>query len=292
MSHHHHHHAAGNIKIVFFLNLSFTLLEIVGGLWTNSIAILSDALHDLGDSVALGLSWYLANVSQKKRDDKFSYGYKRFSLLGALISSLILLVGSTIILFEAIPRLFHPENVHVEGMIFLAILGVAVNGAAVLRLRSGSTQNERVVMLHLLEDALGWIAVLIVAVVMLFVNLPVLDPILSVAITFYILWNVFKNLRETVNVFLQSIPSNMDTAQLETILIEKLPIISIHDWHLWTMDGEYHVLSFHVVVADKLPSDEIVRLKKQIRDTLKQHNIQHTTIEIEYENEFCGLVDC
>ncbi|HID99796.1 MAG TPA: cation transporter [Thiotrichaceae bacterium] len=292
MSHHHHHHAASNIKVVFFLNLSFTLLEIVGGIWTNSVAILSDAVHDLGDSVALGLSWYFANVSQKRRDGQFSYGYKRFSLLGALISSFILLVGSTLILFEAIPRLIHPEAVHVNGMILLAILGVLVNGAAVLKLRRGETQNERVVRLHLLEDVFGWFAVLIAGIVMLFVNLPVLDPILSVGITLYILWQVFKNLRETVNVFLQAIPSNMNAEQLEAMLIEKLPIQSIHDWHLWTMDGEYHVLSCHVVVADNLPSKDIIDLKTQIRTLLKQYNIQHLTIEVEYENECCELVNC
>ncbi|RKZ52525.1 MAG: cation transporter [Candidatus Parabeggiatoa sp. nov. 3] len=290
--HHHHHHAASNIKVVFFLNLSFTLLEIVGGIWTNSVAILSDAVHDLGDSVALGLSWYFANVSQKKRDSHFSYGYKRFSLLGALISSFILLVGSTLILFEAIPRLIHPETVHVNGMILLAILGVLVNGAAVLKLRRGETQNERVVRLHLLEDVFGWFAVLIAGIVMLFVNLPVLDPILSVGITLYILWHVFKNLRETVNVFLQAIPANMNVEQLEAMLIEKLPIQSIHDWHLWTMDGEYHVLSCHVVVADNLPSKDIIDLKTQIRELLKQYNIQHLTIEVEYENECCELVNC
>jgi cobalt-zinc-cadmium efflux system protein len=289
---HHHHHSTRNIKIAFFLNFSFTLLEIVGGLWTNSVAILSDALHDLGDSVALGLSWYLANVSQKKRDNTFSYGYKRFSLIAALISSIILLLGSVIILFEAIPRILHPENVHVEGMIFLAVLGVVVNTLAVLRLRGGKTQNERVVMLHLLEDVLGWIAVLVVGVIMLFVNWPVLDPILSIAITLYILWNVFKNLRETVNVFLQATPLDINTVQLETILIEKLPIHSIHDWHLWTMDGEYNVLSFHVVVTDLLSSKDIISLKKHIREILKQHNIQHTTIEIEYQHEICELINC
>ena len=292
MSHHHHHHTTNNIKIAFLLNFSFTLLEIIGGLWTNSVAILSDALHDLGDTVALGLSWYLANVSQKKRDNQFSYGYKRFSLIGALISSIILLLGSVIILSEAIPRLFHPEKVYVEGMVLFAIIGVLVNGGAALRLRGGKTQNERVVMLHMLEDALGWVAVLVASVVMLFVNLPVLDPILSVAITLYILWNVFKNLRETVNVFLQAIPSNINIGQLEAKLLKELPIRSIHDWHLWTMDGEYHVVSFHIVVANNLLAEDIIKLKRQAREFLKQHNIQHLTIEIEYEQEFCELVNC
>lgn len=284
-----HHHAVKNIKIAFFLNFAFTLLEIGGGLWTNSVAILADALHDLGDSVALGLSWYLAKVSQKKPDDQFSYGYQRFSLLGALISSLILLVGSIGILFEAIPRILSPETPHLGGMIVLAMLGVVVNGIAVLRLQSGKTHNEQVVKLHLLEDVLGWIAVLVVSVVMLFVDLPVLDPVLSVIITCYILWGVVRNSHETIKVFLQAIPSNIDTQQLETLLTAELPIRSIHDWHLWTMDGEYHVLSFHIVIADHLSSKEIILLKKRVREILKQRHIWHSTIEIEYENEFCEL---
>lgn len=274
--------AVGNIKVAFFLNLSFTLLEIVGGLWTNSMAILSDALHDFGDSITLGLSWYLAKISQKQKDEQFSYGYQRFSLLGALISSLILICGSFLILFNAIPRLLSPEPVQVEGMLLLALLGVLINGAAVLRLRSGKTQNERVVMLHLLEDVLGWIAVLLVSLVMLFVNLPILDPLLSVMITLYILVNVFKILRETAQIFLQAKPSQIDTQELEARLTKSLPIYSIHDLHLWTMDGEYHVLTCHVVIEDNLPALEMMAIKQQLRELLKQNGIQHSTIEIEY----------
>ncbi len=288
----HHHQASGNIKVAFWLNLSFVWLEIIGGLWTNSIAIVSDALHDLGDTVALGLSWYFAKVSQKKRDSRFSYGYKRFSLLGALMGSLILLVGSIIILAEAIPRLIHPEPVQVEGMIFLAILGVIVNGIAVVKLQHGKTQNERIVMLHLLEDTLGWLAVLITSLVMLFVTLPVLDPILSLVITSYILWNVGKKLRETIQVFLQAIPSELDTQQLEAHLTEQLPIHSIHDWHLWTMDGEYNIVSCHIVVDHNLSTAEVIAIKKQVREILKQYHIHHLTVEIEYDNEICELVHC
>jgi cobalt-zinc-cadmium efflux system protein len=286
------HQSTDNIKIAFLLNFFFTIIEVVGGLWTNSVAILADALHDLGDTVALGLSWYFAKISQKKRDNQFSYGYKRFSLLGALISSLILVVGSTLILVEVIPRLINPANVKVEGMMLLAILGVITNGAAALRLQQGQTQNERIVMLHLLEDVLGWVAVLITSLVMLVVKLPVLDPILSMLITSYILWNVVKNLRETVNVFLQAIPSTLNKQQLEAALMEQLPIYSIHDWHLWSMDGEYHVVSCHVVVAPHLSVAEIITIKKQVRKILNQYNIQHLTIEIEYEHEVCELENC
>lgn len=281
-----------NLKTAFFLNFAFTLLEIAGGLWTNSVAILSDALHDLGDTVALGASWYLAKVSQKQRDDKFSYGYKRFSLLGALISSLILLGGSGIILVEAVPRLVNPQAVYVPGMIALAIVGILVNGFAVLKLQGAHTHNERIVALHLLEDTLGWVVVLIASVTMLVVNIPILDPILSIAITLYILWQVVKNLRETIAVFLQAIPTDIDTQQLEKILVEKYPVHSIHDLHIWTLDGAYNVLSLHIVVTKNLSVEDTMFLKKQVRQTLHEYGIQHVTIEIEYPEENCELVDC
>jgi cobalt-zinc-cadmium efflux system protein len=287
----HHHDPTRNIKIAFFLNLSFTLFEIGGGLWTNSVAILSEALHDLGDTVALGLSWYFAEISQKKADSQFSYGYQRYSLIGALISSIVLLLGSVAILFETVPRIFSPEEVHVKGMIFLAAIGFFINGVAALKVWGGKTQNERMVLLHLLEDTLGWLAMLVAAIVMLFTKLAILDPILSICITLYILWYTFKNLRNTINIFLQATPSNIKIKELEAKLLKELPIHSSHAWHLWTMDGDYHVLSCHIVVDNDLSAEKIIFLKKQIREILKQHHIKHITIEIEYEKEFCEFVD-
>jgi len=286
---HSHSHAVENIRLAFFLNLAFTILEIFGGLFTNSMAILADALHDLGDSIALGLSWYFAHLSERGRDQHFSYGYKRFSLLGALITSILLIIGSIIILFNAIPRLLHPESVHVGGMIAFAILGVIVNGIAVLRLNDGKTQNERMVTLHLLEDVLGWIVVLIASIVMLFADLPWLDPLLSIGITCYILWNVLKNLRETIHIFLQATPEHVNSTTLESLLLQQLPIEAIHDWHVWTLDGEYHVLSLHVVVADDMLTANIIELKQKIREILKQQAIDHSTIEIEFQQEKCEL---
>ena len=188
MGHHHHHHShsSGNIKTAFFLNFGFTILEIIGGILTNSIAILSDALHDLGDSISLGIAWYLDNFSKKDSTSRYSYGYRRFSLLGALINSLVLIGGSLFILSEAIPRILNPEEAHAPGMIAFAILGVIVNGAAVLKLKDDKSMNAKVVAWHLMEDVLGWVAVLIVGITLLFVNLPVLDPILSILITLYV----------------------------------------------------------------------------------------------------------
>jgi len=193
--HHHRHHPAGdtgNLKTAFFLNFAFTIIEIIGGILTNSVAILSDAIHDFGDSLSLGLAWYLQKLSKKGRNSTFTYGYKRFSLLGAIITSLVLVIGSVIILYEAIPRLFQPEPAHVPGMIGMAILGVIVNGAAVWRTRSGQSMNEQVVSWHLLEDVLGWMAVLLGAVLMYFFDAPIIDPLLSIGITLFILYNVAR----------------------------------------------------------------------------------------------------
>ena len=208
--HNHAHGASGNLRIAFVLNLLFTIIELIGGVMTNSVAILSDALHDLGDSVALGLSWYLQKYSQKGRDEKYSYGYHRYSLLGAVIMSVVLIVGSIFIIQESISRIAAPQAVDAKGMMFLAIFGIVINGAAVLRLKKGTTLNERAVYLHLLEDVLGWVAVLIAGVVMLFVDIPILDPILSIAICIWVLSNVVKNVRSTFRILLQKIPDNVD----------------------------------------------------------------------------------
>ncbi len=190
--HPNHDRIQKNFTLAFWLNTGFAILEIAGGLYTNSVAILSDALHDFGDSLSLGLAFYFQRKSLKKRDDYFSYGYKRFSLLGAFINSLILIIGSIFILQEAIHRLARPEQANAKGMLALAFIGIVVNAIAMFRLRSGGSINERVVALHFLEDVLGWVAVLIGSVVMLFADVPILDPILSMLIAGFILFNVTR----------------------------------------------------------------------------------------------------
>jgi cobalt-zinc-cadmium efflux system protein len=193
MHDHSHEHSGTRIRWAFFLNLAFTVIEFIGGWLTNSTAIMADAVHDLGDSLSIGLAWYLDTISKKKADKEFSYGYRRFSLLGAMINGSILIVGSLWVLSVAIPRLFAPEMPEATGMVYLAVLGVVVNGYAAFKLSRGKSLNERVLNWHLLEDVLGWLAVLIVAVVLLFVEWPILDPLLSIGFTLFILYNVTKS---------------------------------------------------------------------------------------------------
>ena len=292
--HHHHqgHEDVKNIKTAFFLNFSFTIVEIVGGLLTNSMAILSDAVHDLGDSISLGLSWYFQKVSKKPSTREYTYGFKRFSLLGAIINSGVLLVGSVLIVVNALPRLLHPEQPDVKGMILLAVLGVIVNGLAVLRLRKGSSLNERVVSLHLLEDVLGWIAVLLGAGIMYFVDAPVIDPLLSLGISLFILYNVFRNIRQSLHIILQGSPGTVDLEKIEESILKIDEVRGVHDLHAWSIDGEYNVLTIHVVLRSPQPMEELRRLKLIIREALLALGVQHCTIEFEVPEDDCELEGC
>jgi cobalt-zinc-cadmium efflux system protein len=286
--HHHHDHHHGdtdNIGRAFLLNVLFVIIEIAGGLLTNSVAILSDAIHDLGDSISLGITWLLDRYSKKGKNDKFTYGYKRLSVIGALISALILLVGTALILREAIPRLLHPEAVNEQGMIFIAIFGVLINGAAVLNLKKGKRVVEKVAMLHMLEDLIGWVAVLIGAVIMHFVDLPIIDPIMSIGISIFMFFNVLKTLKEVVKILIQAIPENVDMIQLtQDICAIDENIEEIHELNVWSMDGVEHVISFHMVVKDNLKVDEIVLIKKNIKHYLHHEGFEHITIDIENIN--------
>lgn len=286
---HLHHHSSGtkNIALAFFLNLGFCIIELIGGILTNSIAILSDALHDFGDSIALGLAWVFQKKSEQQPNAKYTYGYKRFSLLSAIINSLILLTGSVFVLYESIQRIMSPAETNAIGMFWLAILGVAVNGFAILRLRKGSSVNERVVSLHLMEDVLGWIAVLIASIVMIFVDMPILDPILSVLISCYILFNVYRNLKTILHVILQGNPENIDSKEVEKTLLSIPEVSSIHDLHIWTMDNEYIVLTVHLVLKEKITLEDQQRIRSKAHSLMGKININHSTIEIEYEGENC-----
>ncbi len=291
-SHAHAHGGDGNINVAFFLNLGFTVIELVGGLFTNSIAIISDAVHDFGDSLSLGLAWYFQKLSEKGSTKQYTYGYKRFSLLGAIINSVVLVVGSVYILSEAIPRLLAPQETNAAGMLLLAILGIIINGAAVLRTRKANSINERVVFLHLLEDVLGWAAVLLGSIIMHFTGWSIIDPLLSIVIACFVLVNVFKNIRQVLPILLQGTPADVDREHIVEELQEIKHVGGIHDLHIWSLDEEYKVLTVHVALSEKLPAPEVAGLKNTIRAVLKEEGIQHATIEFETSDEACGFMDC
>lgn len=291
-AHHHHdeHGGASGFGGAFWLNLVFTLIEVVGGVLTNSVAILSDAVHDLGDSIALAFSWAMERMSRRERTKKHTFGFKRYSVLGAVVSAVVLLVGSVFILSEAVPRLWNPEAVKAGGMLPMAVAGITFNGLAALRLRGGTGMNRRVVLLHLLEDILGWIGVLVVSIVLLFADLPILDPILSIVITVFVLSRIVPRLRQAAGVFLQSAPENVDIGTIERRLEAFPHVLELHDVHAWTLDGNYNLFSSHVVVDEDVNLGALDELKTRMKRELERFGVHHATLE--FETAAAGCADC
>lgn len=285
--HDHHHQSKKNLALAFFINLAFSIIEVIGGILTNSVAILSDALHDFGDAVSLGLAWYFQKVSEKKPNTRYTYGYKRYATLSALITVVILLTGSSIVLYESIGRLFHPVQTDAAGMIMLAVLGIAVNGYAMLRLRKGKSMNERAVSLHMLEDVLGWFAVLLGSILMYFFDVPIIDPILSIGVSLFMLTQVFQTLKRIFRVFMQGKPDEVQMDRLSALLKSQPGVVDVHDFHLWTMDNDLMVSSVHLVVAENTTKEMQQNLRFAAHQVLKENGVQHATIEIEFESEAC-----
>lgn len=294
---HHHHEIQINdesdlkrIRAAFFLNIGFSILELVFGLFTNSVAILSDALHDLGDAISLGFAWFFAGLSTKESDSDYTYGYQRFSALGALINGFILLFGAVYIITQAIPRLINPEPVKAGWMILISILGIGANLLAVLRLKEGETLNAKVVSLHLLEDVFGWAAVLIVSIVMLFIDLPVLDPILSIVISAWVIIQAVRSLFDIAKVFLQGVPNAPSVRELEEKFCGIPKVMATHHTHIWSLDGNSNVFTTHLVVNPACSREDICRIKADVYEFTKDFNPKHSTIEIEYEGDDCRLM--
>jgi len=277
------------IRFATFLNITFTVLEILGGFWTNSLAILSDALHDFGDSIALLVSWLFERGAKRSPDTSRTFGYQRLSLFSAVISSSILIGGSFVIIFQALPRLLNYEEVNASGMLGIAVIGIIFNGAGFFLLKRGESLNEKVLSWHLLEDVLGWVGILVGALIIYIWKIYVIDPILTIGFTAFILYNVSKKLREAINIFMQGVPKHINLNNAKRDVLSIKGVIGIHDIHIWSLEGETDIFTSHVVLDDEtLRKPE--ETKQIIKDTLKRHHIEHSTIEFESKYHCTGLV--
>lgn len=277
-----------NILIAFILNLGFSVFELLGGVFTGSVAIISDAIHDFGDAISIGMSWILEKKSKRKPDSSYTYGYARYSALGAAITNLILLVGSVAVAYNAVKRLFEPVEIHTDGMILMAVLGVAMNLAAAWVTHGGKSLNEKAVNLHMLEDVLGWIVVLLGGVLIRFTNWTVIDPLMSIGVAIFILLHALSGLREVLGVFLEKAPADVDTEELLAHLRNVPRVADVHHLHIWTLDGIAHYATVHVAAV----SCDRIALKKVIRQEFAGHGIVHVTIELEEAGEFCEEKKC
>ena len=276
-----------NILIAFLLNFSFSIFELFGGIFTGSVAILSDAVHDVGDAASIGVSYFLEKKSKKQPDESYTYGYARYSVIGSVITTLILLVGSALVVYNAVQRILVPVEIDYNGMILFAVVGVAVNFLAALFTREGDSLNQKAVNLHMLEDVLGWLVVLIGAVVMRFTDFALLDPALSIAVAVFIFVNAIKGLKEALDIFLEKTPHGVDVHEIEHHVCEIEGVLGVHHIHVWTMDGQSNYATMHVVAKG-----DTHKIKHAIREELVEHGVGHVTLELECEGEHCHEEHC
>ena len=276
-----------NILIAFILNLTFGIFEFIGGLFTNSVAIISDSIHDIVDALSIGISYFLEKKSKKKPDNKYTYGYIGYSVIGSLITTVILLLGSALVIIGAIKRIINPLSINYDGMIIFGIFGVIVNFLAAYFTREGHSLNQKAVNLHMLEDVLGWVVVLIGAVIMKFTDISIIDPILSILVALFIFINAFKTFKTILDLFLEKAPHNIDINALKKHILDIEGVSDVHHIHIWSIDGYNNYATMHVVV-----SKNIIKIKQTIREELKKHGISHVTIEIENKDEKCTEINC
>lgn len=278
---HHHSHSTNreNIKVAFLLNLMFSIIEVFGGLLTNSSAILSDAIHDFGDSLSLGLAMIFDKKSKKKANNDYTYGYKRLSVISAIINLLVLSIGTVFVFKEAIERLLAPQVVMANGMFALAILGIIINGISVLRMKGSSKISEKAVMLHLLEDLFGWIAVFVVSIVLLFTEFYILDPILSLIICFIMIRNIIYNLKSLYKIIMQSTPEDINIDDIKKELLSIIKDCSIEEIRIWSLDGDSHIASLKISLKEDISIKGTEEMKLEIISILNNYNVIDTTIE-------------
>lgn len=276
-----------NILLAFILNLAFSVFEFVGGIFTGSVAIVSDAVHDMGDAASIGISYFLEKKSKKQPDGKYTYGYARFSVLGSIITTVILLFGSVLVIFNAVNRIIEPTEINYNGMIIFAIIGTSINFAAAFLTRDGKSLNQKAVNLHMIEDVLGWVVVLLGAIVMRFTDFALIDPIMSIGVAVFILVHAIKNLKEAIDLFLEKTPHGITIQEMREHIAQLEGVLDVHHIHIWSMDGQAHYATMHIVT-----NADAHQIKEKIRAEAREHGISHVTLELESEGEPCHEKNC
>lgn len=278
-THHHHKKAGENLAFVFFMNLTFNIIVILGGLATNSMAILADCIHDMSDTISIAFAWFLERVSQKDSNDKYSYGYQRFSILGSVIISVFVIVMALIILQEAIPRLFSPEGIDAGGMLLVAIVGIIFKSISVHRLHGGETFNEKAILFHQMGDVFEWIAILILSLVLMFWDgAQYLDPFVSIGIALWLIFNLGRTLFKSIEVLLQKTPDNFEVNEFKQSILAIDGVKGIDDFHIWSLDGIDSVMTLKVNVDF---GENVEEIKKEIYNISNKYHIIDITIEFD-----------
>ncbi len=286
-THSHNHSEGENILMAFFLNLFFVFVEIAGGFLTNSFAILSDAVHDFGDCVAIGFAYLMEKYSNKAPDEKYTYGYRRYSLLSAIITSVILVVGSAFVIAGSVSRISEPRQVQGFGMVIIAVFGVAVNGIAVIKTRKGTGANEKAISLHLLEDVLGWVAVLIGSLLIYLFKWYFIDGLLSVLIAGFLLFASVKNIKEVFTILLDKNPEYIDVKSFKAAVEEIDGVADTHHLHIWSLDGEKTMATLHIKLCENADMKIYEKVKNRVQQISREYGIEHLTVQMDLSGDKC-----
>jgi len=267
-----------SIWLAFFLNLSYAIVEFIAGGIFGSSAVLADSVHDLGDAIAIGISALLETISNCEEDRQYTLGYKRFSLLGAMLTAVILMIGSVLVILENVTKLLNPQPVNDEGVLWLGIIAVSINVLASLVVRKGKTKNESILSLHFLEDTLGWLAVILMAIILRFTDWYILDPLLSLVISIFILTKAIPRFWSALKIFLDAVPEGLETGDLEKDLEALTNVKSVNQLSIWSMDGLENNAIIHICLEDW---EEMTETKNQVRQLLEERGVQNITIEVD-----------
>lgn len=280
-----------NIKIAFLLNLAFSIVEAIGGILTNSISIISDSLHNLGDSITIGINYIFEKKSKKLPNKEYSYGYLRYTMLGSLIASFILLVGSVIIIYNVVPRLIKPLSVNYDAMIIFGIFGLLINLYATIKIMRSKDKDKKI-NTHMIEDTVIWLFILTGSICIKMFGLVIIDPILSLLIAVYILYQVYKYMKNIYNIFMEKVPKNVKIDEIKKDIESNENIDNVHHIHIWSMDGVNNYMTAHIHLNKILNDEEIIKTKNDVKNKLKEDKINHITLEVEYFNEKCDSSNC
>lgn len=280
-----------NIKIAFLLNLAFSIVEAIGGILTNSISIISDSLHNLGDSITIGINYIFEKKSKKLPNKEYSYGYLRYTMLGSLIASFILLVGSVIIIYNVVPRLIKPLSVNYDAMIIFGIFGLLINLYATIKIMRSKDKDKKI-NTHMIEDTVIWLFILTGSICIKVFDLVIIDPILSLLIAVYILYQVYKYMKNIYYIFMEKVPKNVKIDEIKKDIESNENIDNVHHIHIWSMDGVNNYMTAHIHLNKILNEEEIIKTKNDVKNKLKEDKINHITLEVEYFNEKCDSSNC
>lgn len=280
-----------NIKIAFLLNLAFSIVEAIGGILTNSISIISDSLHNLGDSITIGINYIFEKKSKKLPNKEYSYGYLRYTMLGSLIASFILLIGSVVIIYNVVPRLIKPLSVNYDAMIIFGIFGLLINLYATIKIM-GSKEKDKKINTHMIEDTVIWLFILTGSICIKVFDAVIIDPILSLLIAIYILYQVYKYMKNIYNIFMEKVPKNVKIDEIKKDIEENENIDNVHHIHIWSMDGVNNYMTAHIHLNKVLSEEEIIKTKNDVKNKLMEDKINHITLEVEYFNERCDSSKC